>query len=148
MMKKKSDTQKEQLDFFNTIKTELRKLMNDILEPLHDELSQAAHFPYDMFVTKNNSLLIIQVEIPGIRKEDIHIESLDNFIEITGIKRSQTSFSTCLGLERSSGTFKTLIYLDRPVSLHKAQATLTDGLLEIQIPVIIEKRGKKIITII
>jgi HSP20 family molecular chaperone IbpA len=147
MMRKKSEAEKEQLDFFNSIKSELSRLMNDILEPLHNEFKQETHFPYDMFITEDNSFIVIQAEMVGVSKKDVIIESLDNFIEITGIKRNITSFDTCLGLERENGTFKTLIYLERPVNLHTATATLLDGLLEITIPVVSEKRGKKTITI-
>lgn len=147
MMRKKSEAEREQLDFFNSIKSELYRLMNDILEPLHSEFKQETHFPYDMFVTEDSSFIVIQAEMAGVNKKDITIESLDNFIEITGIKRNITSFDTCLGLERENGTFKALIYLDRPVNLHIATAALQEGLLEIRIPVINEKRGKKTITI-
>ncbi len=139
---------KAKLALFASIKDELMKLMNDILEPLHNELENEIHFPYDIFLTDDETTMVISVEIPGVPKENLTIESLDNFLEISGFRSAAQERGVCLALERASGSFNMLIYLARPVNVHKARAVLKDGVLEIRVPVISEKRGKKNITIL
>lgn len=145
-MPENKDTQFRSLKRYHTLKAELEHLVDSLCAPLASEPEEDIHFPFDLFI--ENDELVVEVEMPGLEKEHLHIEGIDKFVEISGEKDTiKRKYKSCVGLERANGKFKKLIYLEQAVNLQTATATLEDGVLTIRLPLVEEKRGKKQITI-
>jgi HSP20 family protein len=80
--------------------------------------------------------IVIRVELPGARREDIDITIAKDSLVIKGdIKRDEDVKEENYYIsERTFGNFSRTIALPVEVESEKAQATMKDGLLEIVIP--------------
>jgi HSP20 family protein len=107
-----------------------------------DRESAITHTPVvDILSTSNN--IIIEVELPGVRLEEIYISILRNAVTIKALKyecfdEKKLHF---ICLERSFGRFLRVIDIPSPVDTGSIKATFRDGLLTITLPIIGEKRG-------
>lgn len=88
----------------------------------------------DMFEEGEN--LVIKVEIPGIKKEEISIDLSGDTITISGEKKAEERVERkdFYRVERSFGSFSRRLRLPVAVELDKASASFKDGVLEIRMP--------------
>jgi HSP20 family protein len=97
-------------------------------------------------VSETEKELIIEAEIPGIKKEDISINLSNGLLSIKGEKKHETKEEKenyhCI--ERRYGTFKRNMQLPVEVDSDKVDATYKDGLLTITIPKAQAAEPKKI----
>jgi len=80
--------------------------------------------------------VVVKAEMPGVKKEDIHVSLTGNLMTIKGeTKREQKEekgdYYRC---EISRGTFSRMVTLPADVDDAKAKAELHDGMLEITLP--------------
>ncbi|MES2353385.1 MAG: Hsp20/alpha crystallin family protein [Pseudomonadota bacterium] len=88
-------------------------------------------------VTENEKTYTLQAEIPGVRKEDIHVAIEGNQISITAeIKREQEAKegSRLLRSERYYGKAYRSFVLSQEVDEATAEARYTNGVLELHLP--------------
>jgi HSP20 family protein len=80
--------------------------------------------------------IVIQIELPGVRKEDITVEVKDNMLTIKGSRQRAAPVATAdfYRRERSFGTFGRSFNLQYPVNPEKIKARFKDGVLEVQLP--------------
>jgi len=80
--------------------------------------------------------IVLRAEVPGIRKEDIHVDVKDRTLTIAGEKRKEekTERKDYYRLESSYGSFVRSFTLPSDVQPDKARASCADGVLEIRIP--------------
>ncbi|MHB8232512.1 MAG: Hsp20/alpha crystallin family protein [bacterium] len=88
----------------------------------------------DMFETADS--IVIYIELAGVKKEDINIETTGGAIEISGIKRRGgfTEEYNFQRMERPFGFFKRVFDLPRAADRDSIGASFSEGLLEIIIP--------------
>jgi HSP20 family protein len=80
--------------------------------------------------------LVITAELPGLKKEEVKVEMVDNLLVIEG-ERKQEHKEDHEGFhryERSYGTFYRAIALPEGVKMDEAKAELDNGLLKISVP--------------
>ncbi|MBI3752518.1 MAG: Hsp20/alpha crystallin family protein [Deltaproteobacteria bacterium] len=100
------------------------------------------HMPVvDMFSTADS--IIVEVELPGVRKDEIDVSILRNTLTIRGLKyecfdEKKVNF-VCM--ERSFGKFFRIIDIPCPVDTTGIKAIFREGLLTIMLPKVEEKRG-------
>lgn len=100
-------------------------------------------------VIETHDYYYIEMELPGVRKNDISIEINENVVTVFGekIKSSEEDNEIrryhCIG--RSYGKFKRSFNLPGPFNMHNVKAKLEKGILTISIPKLVEKRSKRII---
>ncbi|MDE3839345.1 heat-shock protein Hsp20 [Bacillus methanolicus] len=128
-------------DFFN------EKPVKGFLQTI-DEFFKSP-FPPSSFhvdVTETDREHIVAAELPGVKKEQIHINVIGNYLTIS-VNRDETiseqnettkSFRRRQSIQRTSRT----IGFDQPINEKKVKASYKNGLLEIRIP---KLKGKKII---
>jgi len=88
-------------------------------------------------VRENKGNLEITAELPGLKREDVKVESTDEGLVIQG-ERRQEHAETRAGYhhsERSYGRFSRMIPLPQGAQTDKAKAEFKDGLLKIQVPI-------------
>jgi len=94
-----------------------------------------ANFPRVDIVQKDNQL-VVKAELPGIKKQDIDlsVEDGDLIIQATRHNEQESNQSDVYRMERQYGTFYREIPLPEGVQADKIQASLNDGVLEVDIP--------------
>ena len=86
--------------------------------------------------------VIVRVELPGVEKSDVRLRWRNNVLEITGIKRQQASEQeSCkyLCVERQHGRFRRDIAISTAIDFGKSSAELTNGLLRIRLPKLVDR---------
>jgi HSP20 family protein len=89
--------------------------------------------------------VMVRVELPGIDPGDIRVTIQGNTLRVQGTKREPAAARARLSyycLERRYGKFDRQIAIDWVVDAGRAHATLADGILNIQIPRIENRRDK------
>ena len=97
--------------------------------------------PVELF--QRGDRLIIRADLPGLSKDDIHVEIASDMITIKGERRQEHEErgEDYFHSERSYGSFFRSIPLPESVQSDKAEATFRNGVLEITVPGIQRKRG-------
>jgi len=108
---------------------------------------ETAYFP-ELEVQHKGNTLVIQADVPGLKKEDLTIEVRDNGLIISGERRSESE-STEGGYfrtERSYGSFRRTVPLPKGAKPDTASATFEDGVLKIEMeaPVDEQAQGRRI----
>lgn len=100
--------------------------------------------PVDILESKDSYL--IRAELPGMKKEDFHLEVNDGTLTLSG-ERKQESASEGTHYHRServNGKFARSFHLPRTVQQDGIKASYQDGILEIQVPKAEEAKPKQI----
>jgi HSP20 family protein len=86
--------------------------------------------------------LLVKVELPGVRREDVRLTILDSVLKIEGRKEQPAASSGASGerpirflcLERVYGAFTRSISLKWLIDAQQVSAQLTNGVLHIRLP--------------
>ena len=80
--------------------------------------------------------VVVKAEIPGMKKEDIHVDINDKTVTIHGEKKKEEKVErkSHARLERSSRSFVRTVDLPKEVQTDKARASFKDGVLEVRVP--------------
>ncbi|MFS0614758.1 Hsp20/alpha crystallin family protein [Lederbergia ruris] len=119
---------------------------NGLLQSMDDFFTQAkpfGGFPVDF--TENSKEYVINAQLPGVKKEQIELEILPQYVTITVHQEEKyekedtkkQAFYRKGIWNKSSRT----IPLSKPTIQHKAVAQYKDGILNIRIP---KEKGKKL----
>lgn len=102
--------------------------------------------PVDVLETEQDVVLI--VEVPGMKEEDIDIQISDNILTIKGERKlPENAAENYYRLERPYGKFVRSFQLPENVDVNKVKASLKDGILKISIAKS-EKEKPKVINVI
>jgi len=100
--------------------------------------------PVDILESRDSYL--IRAELPGMKKEDIHLEFRDGAVTLSGERKFD---EPAAGVEyhraeRVAGKFLRTFYLPQTIKQEEMKATYRDGILEIHIPKAEEAKPKQI----
>jgi HSP20 family protein len=131
--------------------SDLRKRMEDIFgdffgpTPFAMAATEAEWSPLvDVHETKDGFQL--QVEVPGVKQEDIQVSMVGDTLTLKGERKRETEVKedNYHRIERSYGTFQRSIVLPAVVDPNRIKATYRDGVLEVQLPKKEEAKPKEI----
>lgn len=93
-------------------------------------------------IHRANGDLVVSMELPGLRKEDVKVEMTDEALIIEGerVREHKVDNTGYHRYERSYGKFYRSIPLPEGVKADQAKAEITDGVLKITVPVIDVKK--------
>jgi HSP20 family protein len=98
-------------------------------------------------LTKDKALLV-KMDVPGLKKEDITIEVNDDHLVISGERKHEEEekkegfFRT----ERTYGSFYRAVPLPEGVKPELAKATMKDGVLQVTMPIAkVEEKARKLV---
>ncbi len=99
--------------------------------------------PADMYST--NDFFIIELEMSGVRQEDIELTIFNNVLTVRGIKYEcfKDPKVNYICMERTFGKLFRNIKLPCPTNPAQIKAVFKNGLLTLQLPRVAEKRGEK-----
>jgi HSP20 family protein len=138
---------------------ELWRHRGTVLGPTIDDFAERFFFGWPSFekdtettwiprvdINETDKEIIIDAELPGIKKEDIKVEVKDNVLTISGErnleKKSETS--TTKTIERHYGKFERSFGLPETVTTEKVNAKFKDGILTLSLPKIEKAIPKQI----
>ena len=117
---------------------QLDNLFNEFLRPafvLDNRAADVARIRLD--VKENGEAYTVAAEIPGVKKEGIHVEIEGNEVTISAeVKREQEEKDgeKWLRVERFHGKAERRFALPQEIDEAKASARFTDGVLELTLP--------------
>jgi HSP20 family protein len=120
-----------------------------IFRHLLPEAGLMAEFAPVVDVYEEGTELVVKAELPGIKKENVKVNLVENTLTITGERTAEEKVERkdFLRLERSHGTFTRTLTLPDGLDAAKVHAAFTDGVLEIRIPRREEHRTMRTITV-
>ncbi|ADU66460.1 Hsp20/alpha crystallin family protein [Desulfurispirillum indicum] len=85
---------------------------------------------------------VVDIALPGVPSQDIHLEIVDNSLCVSGtrLSRSQRDSASCLRLEREHGAFSRAIKLERAICEESVSADYRDGILRVTLPFAVRKK--------
>ncbi|MCD6452313.1 MAG: Hsp20/alpha crystallin family protein [Acidobacteria bacterium] len=100
--------------------------------------------PVDIYETGEE--IVLSAELPGVREEDIKLEIEGNELVISGERRLEEGGArgNWSRMERFYGPFERRFLLPAKVDKERISATLSQGVLEVHLPKLEEKRAKRI----
>jgi len=107
-------------------------------------LSVCTFPPIDIYETDKN--IILKAELPGIDLSDVSIEVEENVVTLRGERRMKKNLCEVNfhRMERFYGTFERVFSLPNSVDRSSVKADLTDGVLRISIPKMVELESRRI----
>ncbi len=86
-------------------------------------------------IIENDSAYLVTAEIPGVRKEDIHITLEEGVLTIAGERKQEQTEKTrkLHRLERSYGAFSRSFGLPENIDAEKIEARYRDGVLAVAV---------------
>jgi HSP20 family protein len=78
---------------------------------------------------------VLMAEVPGMKKEDIHLEIKDNLITLSGERKLEYPEKASIHrVERRSRKFSRSVKLNNKVDVVKVKADYKDGILKVVLP--------------
>lgn len=112
-----------------------------LVDPLRGTLNQwgervAEFFAPSADASATDDRYEINIELPGVASEDVHVEVHDNVLTVHGEKREtrEEKGKTWYFSERRFGAFSRSFRLPPDVSSEEVDATMNDGVLTLRIP--------------
>jgi HSP20 family protein len=100
-----------------------------------DEVSLGTWYPA-VDIHENDEAIVLQAELPGLKKEDIDIEVKENILTLKGERKQSTEIKeqNYYRQERSLGKFSRSFTLPAVIDPAKVVASYKAGVLEVKIP--------------
>jgi HSP20 family protein len=100
--------------------------------------------PVDILESKDSYL--IRAELPGMKKEDFHLELNDGTLTLSGERKLEEAANEVEyhRVERLAGKFSRSFYLPQTVKQDGIKATYREGILEVLVPKAEEAKPKQI----
>ena len=128
----------------SNMQRELDTLFNGLFK--HGDQQQAFNFAPTCDIEETATHFKVAFDIPGVKKENIHLEVQDNLLSVSGEKNEEriTNEAKRHVTERFSGQFRRVVTLPTQVASDKVEATYKDGVLHVTVPKAENAKGKKI----
>ena len=113
-------------------------------EAFLDSLTLGTWLP-NVDLCETNELYTVRVELPGVDLKDISLTIRDAVVRVSGVKREPNVSQKLLCyycLERRYGKFLREINLESVVDACRATAQLDNGVLIVELPKLVERRGR------
>lgn len=129
----------------------MRELQNfdDYVQNFFNSISQIGikrdGFSPRIDISADEKNIIVEAELPGVKKEDIKLQLEDNILTISGEKKSENKIEEgkYFRNERNYGSFKRCFTLPEEVESDKVDAKFENGILRIVMNKAEEKTTKE-----
>lgn len=123
---------------FFPVQEEVRRLFKEIIhQPWGGRAaSEPSNWQPRVDMCETPEAFIVEVELPGVQREDVHIEVQDDTLYITGERRttSERQERNYYRMERSYGRFERQLRLPGTVAREAIRAEFDAGILSITLP--------------
>jgi HSP20 family protein len=109
------------------------------------------HFIPPVDITETDNDYTVEIDIPGMKAEDLTIEIIDNMLIVQGIKSVENRDNEAKGIirtERSYGKFHRTLRFAHRINFEKVKAKIDNGVLKIKLEKVEgEAKNTRLITI-
>ena len=118
------------------LEQEISQLFNELAPVQRGEVATGGLTLPKVDVYETEDKVIVEAEIPGVKKEDLEVKIKDNSVIIKGeTKREEEKRDkNFYRAERFYGKFERVIPLFTEVKANEAKANIQDGILKLEIP--------------
>ncbi len=112
----------------------------------NDGRSRSAAFSIPMDAFRKGEVFLVQIDLPGVRSEDIELTVEDNVLTVRAERPSPTSSDgvETLVAERPYGTFTRQMFLGDNLDVEHIEASYDSGVLTLSIPVAAHAKPRRI----
>lgn len=97
--------------------------------------AQAQAFTPACEILEGKDHFLLSLEVPGIRKEDLNLETSEGQLKISGVRKQETvSDDGQIYSERKFGSFERVFHLPNGVEAERIEASYQDGILQVRVP--------------
>lgn len=127
--------------FFNKVDSVFNNQLN--------QLEKDFYYSPKVDITEDENHFSLHVQLPGIKKENVHVEILKNTLTISGEKslRTENDNRKFHSVESFEGKFKRSFKLNENIDKNNIDAKMEDGVLTIELKKIENKVEKTSVTI-
>ncbi len=138
------------MDVVKTTKDVVEKVEDKVengLEVLKDTFNNlASHMPFANLAKKSNDTFVIEVDLPGVKKEDIDIKVEDDYLTVTAVRKfknelKEDDYYLC---ESDFGLISRSFALSENIDRDSINAKFENGRLTITLEKIESKKAKSI----
>jgi HSP20 family protein len=138
------------MDVVKTTKDVVEKVEDKVengLEVLKDTFNNlASHMPFANLAKKSNDTFVIEVDLPGVKKEDIDIKVEDDYLTVTAVRKfknelKEDDYYLC---ESNFGLISRSFALSENIDRDSISAKFENGRLVITLDKIESKKAKSI----
>ena len=121
----------------------LHSLMNQF-DPVREDSSSIASFIPAVNTREGEDAYYVELDLPGIKKEDIEITTEDNVLTISGERKykDEVKEDDYYKVESRYGKFSRSFTLPEKIDVENIHAESSDGVLEVIIPKLKEEDTK------
>ena len=100
------------------------------------EVLSGGTFAPPMDVKEDDDAYTVQMEVPGVKQEDLNLTLQENVVTIRGQKaqRSEEDEGNFRRIERSYGSFARSVRLPRVADTERIEASFDNGVLTVSVP--------------
>jgi HSP20 family protein len=140
---KKTNGKLQPFGFFEELEDEMQRMfrwplaLSPAFFPVRPRIAaKAAAWAPRMDVFEKDGALLVKAELPGLKKGDVHVEVIGEDLIVSGEAKAEAEVKeeAYYRSERTFGSFYRRMPLPVGTKADQVQATLTDGVLEVQIP--------------
>ncbi|WP_102819207.1 Hsp20/alpha crystallin family protein [Mesotoga sp. Brook.08.YT.4.2.5.1] len=121
---------------FEEIQREMDRLFNEAFRGLNDQSKEAGMFSPEVDIYEKDNSVFIEMDIPGIKKDELEIKVEDDVLSIKGEKKLEREEKErdYHRYERYSGAFQRIFRLPEYVKSDDVKAKYEDGVLKLELP--------------
>jgi len=113
----------------------------DFFQPLHEAIRNVLPLAD---VEETDTAYLVEIELPGVKRDDISVEVTDDHLVVTGERRERQRTGLLRQQTRTTGRFHYEVSLPSGVDTGAVQAGLDDGVLTVVVPKMESARPRKI----
>lgn len=115
------------------LEEEIDQLIKDLFAQSREFFGISESWIPRVDVREDKKRIIVEIEVPGVTREDLRIYLKKNVLIIKGTKKKDAHLQKVkyIRMEREYGAFQREIFLPAPVIPMKSEASLKQGLLTI-----------------
>lgn len=131
---------------FTDLSDELNRIFTTPIAALTGDSEAAAAWMPALDVYEDKETLVVQAELPGLKREDIDVSLHDGTLTISGERKAapRSENVEVYRAERRAGRFQRTVTLPPTVAIEKVKAGYADGVLTITLPKTEEAKPKRI----
>ena len=120
------------LNYFSNID----RIFDNILPHSIDSENQVSYFTPSMDVIEHASEYIISLDLPGVEKKEVEVNSSEGILTVTGDRKGLNSAKNTSHAWQESqyGLFKRSFELSQPIQEDKIKASFKNGVLTLIVP--------------
>lgn len=130
----------------DSFKQEMDNMFNNFLGRYSDRDWGSGAWQPSVDLVENDDNFLMTAELPGMKKEDITLNLVNNVLTLKGEKKTERELKEdkYYRLERSAGSFQRSFNLPADVQVDKVTAEFKDGVLKVTLPKKEEVKPKSI----